>query len=246
MGWFSHNTRSSSPPPKPTKLKPEILLQIPNARVHLAGGPEAAIELSRGDFSLLHLTEDSVPLATVIKVGDLSWPLTKDEPVVRVEKLRYLFTVPDEEAGFLNYGVSLAAASENQLASLDQFLKQNSCFSATHSASSAKTDDLCWKDYAPNIEDYNGVLAKAIVLGTGEIVKGIFKLSNEYSNQVGDFHLFRSLDRYVYCFKKNTEHKFQIFIGSEGSQIDQTSRWREEEWSLCGWKQQAQGNQQCS
>ncbi|KAL0928147.1 hypothetical protein M5K25_000014 [Dendrobium thyrsiflorum] len=186
-----NNIRTSSPPsPNPTKLKSEFILQIPNAKVNLAGDREAAIELSQGDFSVFHLTEDGVPLATVIKVGNFSWPLTKDEPVVRLDKLHYLFTIPDEEAGFFNYGVSFTAAAENQLASFDQFLKENSCFSLITTSSSAdfssaeKINDLYWKDYAPNIEDYNGVLAKAIARGTGQIVKGIFKLSNEYSNQV--------------------------------------------------------------
>ncbi|PKU73920.1 senescence/dehydration-associated protein At4g35985, chloroplastic [Dendrobium catenatum] len=187
MGCCGQNNirTSSPPPPNPTKLKSEFILQIPNAKVTLAGDPEAAIELSQGDLSVFHLTEDSVPLATVIKVGNLSWPLTKDEPVVRLDKLHYLFTIPDEEAGFFNYGVSFTAAAENHLASFDQFLKENSCFSPiTTTSPAAKINDLYWKDYAPNIEDYNGVLAKAIARGTGEIVKGIFKLSNEYSNQV--------------------------------------------------------------
>ena len=41
-----------------------------------------------------------------------------------------------------------------------------------------------WIEYAPAIADYNNFLSKAIAGGTGQFVKGIFKCSNAYSNQV--------------------------------------------------------------
>ncbi|GFY80847.1 senescence/dehydration-associated protein-like protein [Actinidia rufa] len=45
-------------------------------------------------------------------------------------------------------------------------------------------EDVNWREFAPVIEDYNNFLAKAIAGGTGQIVKGIFKCSNAYTNQM--------------------------------------------------------------
>ncbi|KAG0457813.1 hypothetical protein HPP92_022970 [Vanilla planifolia] len=189
MGFRKHNPRPTSPPTKPNKGKEEILLLIPNAIVHLAGDPNAsAVEVGRGYLTVCRITEDSVALATVIKVGeDLRWPLTKDEPVAKLDRTHYLFSIPDKDGSFLNYGVSFAG-EDGCLASFDRFLMENACFSAFPSAESssyakAKNCETYWKDYAPKIEDYNGALAKAIAQGTGEIVKGIFKLSDAYSTQ---------------------------------------------------------------
>ncbi|KAG0459545.1 hypothetical protein HPP92_022673 [Vanilla planifolia] len=190
MGFRKHNPRPTSPPTKPTKGKEEVLLLIPNAIVHLAGDPNAsAVEVGRGYLTVCRITEDGVALATVIKVGeDLRWPLTKDEPVAKLDRTHYLFSIPDKDGSFLNYGVSFAG-EDGCLASFDRFLMENACFSAFPSADSssyakAKNCETYWKDYAPKIEDYNGALAKAIAQGTGEIVKGIFKLSDAYSTQV--------------------------------------------------------------
>jgi hypothetical protein len=50
-------------------------------------------------------------VATAVRVGtDLGWPLARDEPVVRLDPLHYLFTLPaDKDGTFLNYGVSFNA-----------------------------------------------------------------------------------------------------------------------------------------
>lgn len=167
------------------KPREEILLQIPGATLHLMEDGETEL-LAQGEFTIVRLTYENIVLATVIKVGtDLQWPLTKDEPVVKVDELHYLFSLPSDEGDFLNYGVSFSGQSRG-LTMLDRFLAENSCFSAPSTSLNSSSDSpgLYWRDFAPRIEDYNSVLAKAIAAGTGEILKGIFKCSNVYTKQV--------------------------------------------------------------
>ncbi|KAK3024898.1 hypothetical protein RJ639_043213 [Escallonia herrerae] len=181
-------TRNDSPePPKQDPLetknvKHEVLLRIPGCKVHLMDEGEA-LELANGDFTVVSLSDDDVFLATIIKVGDdLQWPLTKDEPVVKLDPLHYLFSLPMKDGDPLSYGVTFSQQKGGSLGLLDAFLSGHSCFSTA--PSSVQNKDVNWKEFAPKIEDYNNVLAKAIAGGTGQIVKGIFKCSNAYTNQV--------------------------------------------------------------
>ncbi|MCL7051844.1 hypothetical protein MKW94_030647 [Papaver nudicaule] len=167
--------------------KEELLLQIPGCTVNLVQEGET-VEIAQGCFNLVKLSDDNVPLAILVKVGDeLQWPLTKDEPVVKLDELDYLFSLPMKDKSLLSYGVSFSQQSGSTLSNLDSFLQEHSCFSG-FSPSTAKTSSggrpLNWEEFAPRIEDYNGVLAKAIATGTGEIIKGIFRLSNAYTKQV--------------------------------------------------------------
>ncbi|KAK9705899.1 hypothetical protein RND81_07G090800 [Saponaria officinalis] len=164
-------------------IKHELLLQIPNCIVHLVDENETT-ELGRGDFSIYVISDQNIPLATTIKVGDnLQWPLTKDEPVLKLDVLHYLFTLPMKEGYPLNYGVSFSDRIEKKLlGTLDAFLGEHCCFSCPSKFKGRS--DLNWKDFAPKVEAYNGVLARAIANGTGHIVKGIFICSNAYTNQV--------------------------------------------------------------
>ncbi|KAF7147165.1 hypothetical protein RHSIM_Rhsim03G0236800 [Rhododendron simsii] len=142
-----------------------------------------AVELANGDFSLFRVSDENVVLATTVKVGDeLQWPLTNDEPVVKLDALHYLFSLPmtDGEEP-LSYGVSFPDGG-GSLSSLDSFLKEHSCFSC--SPESNRNRGVNWKEYAPAVGNYNNFLAKAIAGGTGQIVRGIFKCSNSYTNQV--------------------------------------------------------------
>lgn len=184
------NSKSSTAA-SPSRRKEHLLLRIPGATVHLTGDGEA-VELAKGDLTILKVTDEDVSLATVVKVGpNLQWPLTKDEPVIKLDKLHYLFTLPDEDGSFLNYGVTFAAP-DSLLDTLDQFLKEHACLSSPDvlkpKRSSPSSYEVYWRDYAPKIDEYNGVLAKAIAQGTGQIVKGIFTLSNAYTSQVRDLH----------------------------------------------------------
>ncbi|CAO2166229.1 unnamed protein product [Urochloa humidicola] len=185
-------------------IREETLLRVPGASVHLIGSDGPPVELGRGDLTVVRITKDDVAVATAVRVGrDLGWPLARDEPVVRLDRLHYLFTLPDSSSSdgggtFLNYGVSFDGnADAAALASLDGFLRSNACFSAPSSAfpswnwkssrpqqQPVASADAYWNDFAPRMAGYNGVLAKAIAAGTGQLVKGIFMCSEAYASQV--------------------------------------------------------------
>lgn len=169
--------------PEMNMIKHETLLRIPGCVVDLVDEGEAT-ELARGDFSFVLISDQNVSLATIVKVGkDLQWPLTKDEPVVKIDAFHYLFTLPVKEGEPLNYGVTFSnRCDQNLLGSLDAFLREHSCFSCPSKLKGG--NELDWKEFAPKIEAYNGVLARAIAGGTGQIVRGIFICSNAYTNQV--------------------------------------------------------------
>ncbi|KMT03200.1 hypothetical protein BVRB_8g197490 [Beta vulgaris subsp. vulgaris] len=188
----SPKSASSSPKPKSINhqenvgtnmIKHELILRIPGSVVNLMEEGET-IELARGDFSVYVLSDQNISLATIIKVGDnLQWPLTKDEPVIKLDALHYLFTLPMKGGDPLNYGVTFSERCDKKLlSSLDSYLKQHSCFSCSSKFNGR--NDLDWKEFAPKVEAYNGVVARAIAEGTGQIVKGIFMCSNAYTNQM--------------------------------------------------------------
>ncbi|KAL6984733.1 hypothetical protein U1Q18_018115 [Sarracenia purpurea var. burkii] len=179
---------TKSPPPErsetesgePRNVKHEVLFRVPGCKVQLVEEGEA-VEIAAGDFSLVRVSEDGTALATVVKVGDdLQWPLTKDEPVVKLDASNYLFSLSMKDGEVLNYGVSFSSEG-GSLGFLDSFLRDNCCFSGS---SSSNKNDVNWKEFAPAVEDYNNFLAKAVAGGTGQIIKGIFKCSNAYINQV--------------------------------------------------------------
>ncbi|KAL1824120.1 hypothetical protein ACET3Z_010898 [Daucus carota] len=190
------NSLASSEKPSPTvvnqamqstaelkNVKHEVLLRIPGCKVHLMDEGEA-LELSDGDFTLFRISDGNVSIATTIKVGDhLQWPLTKDEPVVKLDAFHYLFSLPMQNSNPLSYGVTFSEQTAGSLKLLDTFLIEHSCFSASK-VSTSRNKDVDWKEFAPRINDYNSVLARAIAGGTGQIVRGIFILSNAYTNQV--------------------------------------------------------------
>lgn len=184
----SPNPSSEQNIPEPKNVKHEVLLRLPGCKVHLMDEGEA-LELSNGDFTLFRISDENVSIATTITVGDdLQWPLTKDEPVVKLDALHYLFSLPLKDGTPFSYGVTFSEQNGGNLKLLDTFLSENSCFSSSP-PSSSRNKDVDWKEFAPRIDDYNNVLAKAIAGGTGQIVKGIFKLSNAYTNQVGNLCL---------------------------------------------------------
>lgn len=172
-------------------LKQELVLKIPGCTVHLMDQGEAE-ELAKGDFTVFRILDENICLATIIKVGDdnedgLQWPLTKDEPVVKLDSLHYLFSLPIKDGDPLSYGITFRDQCNNSLKSVDSFLKRNCCFSASNRKD---VNNIDWKEYAPRIDNYNNFLAKAIAGGTGQIIKGIFICSNAYTNkvQVLSFH----------------------------------------------------------
>lgn len=165
----------------PKNLKQQILIQIPGCKVHLMDEGEA-FQLAQGHFMVIKTLEENVSLATIINVGnELQWPLTKDEPVVKLDALHYLFSLPVKDGEPLSYGVTFSEDSYGSLSFLDSFLKEHSCFSGLKLSNK---NDLDWKEFAPRVEDYNHFLSKLIAGGTGQIVKGIFICSNAYTNKV--------------------------------------------------------------
>lgn len=200
-------TTDNYPQPKPAKH--ETILSIPNCKVCLMDEGEA-IELATGDFTLIQLSDDDVLLATIIKINDdLQWPLTKDEPVVKLDPLHYLFSLRViKEDDPLSYGVTFSETSRGDFKLLDKFLKEHSCFST--SSSSRKTD-LDWKEFAPKVDAYNNFLAKAIAGGTGHIVRGIFTCSNAYTNQVS-FMLRVHIIGYTHMGKGGKMGKKVIYV----------------------------------
>ncbi|CAI0543550.1 unnamed protein product [Linum tenue] len=158
-----------------------------------------AMELATGDFTLFRIIEQmGGEEATIVSIagGEVQWPLTKDEPVVKLDATHYLFSLPMKDVDPLSYGVTFAERDGQRLQSLDAFLGEHSCFSAdsenscfsgsagSHVLSSPSGGSLEWKQLAPRVEDYNNVLARGIAEGTGQIVRGIFMCSNVYSNLV--------------------------------------------------------------
>ncbi|KAF9680533.1 hypothetical protein SADUNF_Sadunf06G0131300 [Salix dunnii] len=183
MGFFRHGGPGIILSPKQknpeTKIiNQEVLLQFPGCTVYLMYEGEA-LEVAKGKFTIAGILDKSVSIATIIKAGDLQWPLTKDEPVVKLDSLNYLFSLPMVDGGSLSYGVTFSE-HRSSLSSLDTFLSEHSCFSTS---TTIRTKNIDWKEFAPRIEDYNNVLVKAIAQGTGQIVKGIFMCSNIYSTQ---------------------------------------------------------------
>lgn len=147
-----------------------------------------AVELAAGDLEVQRISDQNLALATAIKVGgELQWPLLKDEPVVKLDALHYLFTLPMKDGEPLSYGVAFPEKRRSELGLLDAFLKENSLFTTASSPpppSGKRKDNIDWKEFAPAVDAYNSVLAKAIAGGTGKVVQGIFKCSNAYTNQV--------------------------------------------------------------
>lgn len=206
----------------------ETLVRIPGVAVVnlVEAGEEVSdsVQLGSGEFSIARLVQGNTGIALFVKVGeDLQWPLTKDEPTLKLDSRHYLFSIrppPDKEATdedkaeerendkdsseILNYGVTFA--DEEGLDSLDSFLEQHSCLSLpAESISGApakatrctcipwwkrlnprlgKSEGAYWTALAPRVEDYNGVVAKAIAEGSGQIIKGLFLCSNAYTSQV--------------------------------------------------------------
>lgn len=183
MGYFrSSSTKEPIQTPKENtqKINQQTLVQIPGCTVHLMDKSGQVLELSRGQFTVIQILDKSIPVATIIKVNDIQWPLTRDEPVLKIDRLHYLFSLLINESYPLNYGVTFS--DTRNLGSLDSFLRENSCFSGASSSKSKNVTE--WEQFGSKIDEYNSVLARAIAEGSGQIVKGILICSNAYTSKV--------------------------------------------------------------
>jgi len=190
----------------------ETLVRIPGgAVVNLVDAGEEvsdSAQLGSGEFSIVRIVQGNTGIVLFVNVGeDVRWPLTKDEPTLKLDSRHYLFSIrlpPDEEAAdkdssdILNYGVTFA--DEEGLDSLDSFLQQHACLSlpaestggASKSTRATKwgscdrenPEAAYWTALAPRVENYNSVVAKAIAAGSGQIIKGLFLCTNAYDSQV--------------------------------------------------------------
>jgi spartin len=136
-----------------------------------------SVKLGSGEFSIVRLVQGNTGIALFVKVGkDVRWPLTKDEPTLKLDSRHYLFSIrppPDEEATdkdetdkdedkerendkdsseILNYGVTFA--DEEDLDSLDSFLEQHACLSLPTESISTTDASRCscipeWKRLNP-------------------------------------------------------------------------------------------------
>ncbi|KAF2578846.1 hypothetical protein F2Q68_00003293 [Brassica cretica] len=165
-------------------MKEEVLLKIPGCIVHLVNASEP-LELASGEFKLVKVSaNDYVTLAMLVRVGlDLQWPVVKEEPMVKVNAHEYLFTLPDKDGDSLGYKVTFSGEEGDILKNielLEELMREDSCFSYV----SKTKNEINWKEFSPNAEEYKSVVAKAIAEGSGHIIKGIFSCSNSFSKKV--------------------------------------------------------------
>lgn len=214
-----------------TEASEDILVRIRGAMVHLVDDQDSPL-LAEGDFSVVRIEQEGNGIVAFIRVGDnLRWPLTKDEPAVKLDASHYFFTIrvprrvddmDRETAGAsqecMSYGVTFSTAGqERQLRELDAILEQYSGFSSPQLVHGDREHDEFdgafgsghgyghnqpprgqpvpegvvsskgkrvtgsneaefWRTMAPNVDDYNGSVAKTMAKGTGNIIKGIFWL----------------------------------------------------------------------
>lgn len=123
-------------------------------------------------------------LALLVRVGlELQWPVVKDEPMVKVSAHDYLFTLPDKDGDSLGYKVTFSDEEGDvikKLEILEELMREHSCFSSL----SKNNNEIDWKEFSPNAEEYKSAVAKAIAEGSGHIIKGIFSCSNSFSKKV--------------------------------------------------------------
>ncbi|CAN6997627.1 hypothetical protein Bca4012_004616 [Brassica carinata] len=170
--------------PSPQNMKEEVLLKIPGCIVHLVNASEP-LELASGEFKLVKVSaNDYVTLAMLVRVGlDLQWPVVKEEPMVKVNAREYLFTLPDKDGDSLGYKVTFSGEEGDILKNievLEELMREDSCFSYL----SKTKNEIDWKEFSPNAEEYKSAVAKAIAEGSGHIIKGIFSCSNSFSKKV--------------------------------------------------------------
>ncbi|XP_010437396.1 PREDICTED: senescence/dehydration-associated protein At4g35985, chloroplastic-like [Camelina sativa] len=132
---------SASAPPLATE---EVLLKIHGAILHLID-KSYSVELACGDLEILRLVQGDITVAVFARVGDeIQWPLTKDEPAVKVDESHYFFSLrPVKESSkssdhstdeaenneMLNYGLTIASKGQD-LEQLDKILADYSSFTA--------------------------------------------------------------------------------------------------------------------
>jgi spartin len=116
-----------------------------------------SVELACGDLEILRLVQGDITVAVFARVGDeIQWPLTKDEPAVKVDESHYFFSlrpvkesessdhsVNETENEMLNYGLTMASkGQEPMLEKLDKILADYSSFTAEEKQKEENVLDL--------------------------------------------------------------------------------------------------------
>ncbi|CAN6481294.1 unnamed protein product [Victoria cruziana] len=176
----------------PCEATEENLLTVPGAIVHLIDEHES-VELALGDLSIVRLIQSENIIAVFARIDGVQWPLAKDEATVKLDDSHYFFSlrVPadsgtqgsDAADCVINYGLTFEAERQEK-AELDSILQQYSCFSV-QSASKVPGSEppaeeeaeaaaaAYWTTLAPNVNDYSGLMARAVAAGSGQLVRGI-------------------------------------------------------------------------
>jgi spartin len=184
-----------------TEASEETLVTVRGATVHLVDEDESPM-LGQGDFSVVRIEQEGNGIVAFVRVGEqLRWPLTQDEPAIKLDSSHYFFTIRvprsvdhmiHETVGdeILSYGVTFADVNgqEHQLRELDSVLERYSNFSKPQLVHGQQQQIVpenrmqvadgnqgeFWRTMAPNVDDYNSKLAKGMAKGTGNLIKGIF------------------------------------------------------------------------
>lgn len=80
----------------------EVLVSIPGAMVHLVDAVESVL-LGSGEFSVVKISQSQDDqlqgVVAFVRVGeDLRWPLMRDEQVVKLDPIHYVFSLPVVDA----------------------------------------------------------------------------------------------------------------------------------------------------
>lgn len=88
------NNLSASAPPLAAE---EVLIKVPGAILHLID-KECSVELACGDLKIICLRQGTNIVGFYANVGDIQWPMAKDEAAVKVDDSHYFFSLhmPDE------------------------------------------------------------------------------------------------------------------------------------------------------
>lgn len=126
-----------------TEAREETLVTVRGATVHLVD-EDGSPMLGQGDFSVVRIEQEGNGIVAFVRVGDqLRWPLTQDEPAIKLDSSHYYFTIrvprsvdhmvheTTEGDEPISYGVTFADVNrqERQLQEVDSVLERYSNFS---------------------------------------------------------------------------------------------------------------------
>ncbi|XP_071698405.1 protein EARLY-RESPONSIVE TO DEHYDRATION 7, chloroplastic-like [Rutidosis leptorrhynchoides] len=173
----------------------ETIIEIPNTILHLID-QQQSVQLASGTFEITRIRQGDNVVAVIARVGnDVKWPLTKDEPAIKLDDTHYFFTLrvasPEdaervskisETEDVMSYGLTVTGDCTDEL---DKVLGEYSAFSVKAVDGGVMTvvgegvglpEDKAaayWTTLAPNVEEYSGSVARMIASGSGQLIRGI-------------------------------------------------------------------------